>query len=172
MTLEFNLKEQIRNLERFCNWITPARVLDSYRSLLLSPKVNFSASDSSLAAQIFMAWPRPFFIWDVSAIKNWGQTCPLLFNDWNYKITLRFCCNGIEWKMCFTIREKIMKQLLLIRHNHKGKLSKGENGLFKYVHADVILYFFGWLVGLFQWRHNLKIDQNSILLGLFLFYEK
>ena len=73
--------------------------------------------------------------------------------------------------MYFTIREKIMKQLFLTRHNHKYKLSKGENSLLKFVHADVELYFFGWLVGLFQWRHNLKINQNSILRSLFLFYE-
>ena len=45
--------------------------------------------------------------------------------------------------MYFTIREKIMKQLFLIRHNHKYKLSKGENGLVKFVHADLKLYFFG-----------------------------
>ena len=32
-----------------------------------------------------------------------------------------------------------MKQFLLIRHNHKGNFSKGENGLLKYVHADVKL---------------------------------
>ena len=64
-----------------------------------------------------------------------------------------------------------MKKLFLIRHSHKYKLSKGENGLLEFVHADVELYFFRWLVGLFQWRHKLKIDQNSILWSLFIFYE-
>ena len=64
-----------------------------------------------------------------------------------------------------------MKQLFLIRHNHKYKLSHGENELVKFLHADVELYFFGWLVGLFQWKHNFKINQNSILWSLFLFYE-
>ena len=39
--------------------------------------------------------------------------------------------------MYFTIREKIMKQLFLILHNHKYKPSKGENVLVKFVHADV-----------------------------------
>ena len=38
--------------------------------------------------------------------------------------------------MYFTIREKIIKQLFLICHNRKYK-SKGENGLVKFVHADV-----------------------------------
>ena len=73
--------------------------------------------------------------------------------------------------MYFTIREKIMKQLFSIRHNRKYKLSKGDNGLVKFLHADVELYFFRWLVGLLQWKHNFKINQNSILWSLFLFYE-
>ena len=64
-----------------------------------------------------------------------------------------------------------MKHLFLIRHNHKYKLSKGENGLLKFVHAEVKLYFFRWLVELFQWRNNLKIDQTSILRSLLIFYE-
>ena len=127
------------------------------------------ASDSSLAAQTFMTWPRAYFNWHFSAIKNWGQTCLLLFNDYKYEIKLLFWRNDIEWKICFIIREKTMKQLFLIRHNHKYKLSKGENGLFKFVNADVELYFFEWLVGLFEWEHNLKTDQNSMLRSLFLF---
>ena len=47
--------------------------------------------------------------------------------------------------MYFTIREKIMKQFFLIRRNHKYKLCKGENGLVKFVHADVDYTFLsGW----------------------------
>ena len=38
--------------------------------------------------------------------------------------------------MDFTIREKIMKQLFLIRHNHKHK-PKDKNGLVKFVHAEL-----------------------------------
>ena len=105
-------------------------------------------SDSLLAAQIFMTWPRSYFIWHVSTVKNWSQTCTLLFYDYNYKIQLLFWRNAIEWKMYFTIREKIIKQLFLICHNHKYK-SKGENLLVKFVHADVEWYFLGVLVVLF-----------------------
>ena len=48
--------------------------------------------------------------------------------------------------------------------NHKYKLSKGENGLVKFVHVDVKQYFFGVAGGIVsQRRHNLKFDQNSIL---------
>ena len=36
-----------------------------------------------------------------------------------------------------------MNYLFLIRHNHKYKLSKGENGLLKFVHADVNYTFLG-----------------------------
>ena len=73
--------------------------------------------------------------------------------------------------MYFTIRERIMKQLFLIRHNHKYKPSKGENELVKFVHVDVE-YFWGVARGFVsQRRHNLKFDQNSILRKLFLFYE-
>ena len=64
-----------------------------------------------------------------------------------------------------------MNHLFLIPHNHKYKLSKNENGLLKFAHADVKLYFFRWLVGLFQWKHNLRNDQNSILRILFIFCE-
>ena len=39
--------------------------------------------------------------------------------------------------MYFTVREKIIKQLLLVRDNQKYKPSKGKNGLVKFVHADV-----------------------------------
>ena len=39
--------------------------------------------------------------------------------------------------MYFTIREKIMEQLFLIRHNHKHKPSKDKNGLVKFVHAEL-----------------------------------
>ena len=39
-----------------------------------------------------------------------------------------------------------MKQLFLMRHNYKCKLSKRENGLVKFVHADVKLHFF-WVAG-------------------------
>ena len=54
-----------------------------------------------------------------------------------------------------------MKQLFLKRHNHKYKLSKDENGLVKFLHADLKLYFLGWLVGLFQWKHkNIKVNKN------------
>ena len=45
--------------------------------------------------------------------------------------------------MYFTIREKNMKQLFLIRHNHKYKPSKGENGLVRFLHADVNYTFLG-----------------------------
>ena len=65
-------------------------------------KNYFWERDSSLAAQIFMAWPRPYFNWHVSAVENWSQTCPLLFNDCNYEIKLIFWRNGIKWKMHFT----------------------------------------------------------------------
>ena len=51
--------------------------------------------------------------------------------------------------MYLTIREKIIKQLFLIRHNHKYKPSKGENGLVRLVHADVD-YFLGVARGLFR----------------------
>ena len=73
--------------------------------------------------------------------------------------------------MHFTIREKIIKQLFLIRHNHKYKPSQGENGLVKFVHAHVE-YFLRVARGIVsQRRYNLKFDQNSILWKLFLFYE-
>ena len=52
--------------------------------------------------------------------------------------------------MYFTTREKIMKQLFLIQYNHKYKPSKGENGLVKFVPADVNNIFGGWLVELFR----------------------
>ena len=89
----------------------------------------------------------------VSTVKN----CPLLFND--YQIKLLFWRNGIEWKMYFTIREKIMKQFFLIRHNCKYKLSKGENGCLRFVHDDVELFLFGWLMELFH-RVASKIFKN------------
>ena len=73
--------------------------------------------------------------------------------------------------MYFTIREKIIKQLFLIHHNHKYKPSKGENGLVKFVHADVG-YFLRVARGIAsQSRHDLKFYQNSILRQLFLFHE-
>ena len=56
-----------------------------------------------------------------------------------------------------------MKQLFLIPRNHNYKLSKGENRLVKFVHADVNYIFLEWLVAVLQWRHNLKFNQNSIL---------
>ena len=60
-----------------------------------------------------------------------------------------------------------MKQLFLIPHNHNYKLSKGENRLVKFVHTDVNYIFWGWLVTVLQWRHNLKFNQNSILETIF-----
>ena len=61
--------------------------------------------------------------------------------------------------MYFAIREKIMKQFFLIRHNCKYKLSKGENGCLKFVYDDVELYLFGWLMELFH-RVASKIFKN------------
>ena len=91
----------------------------------------------------------------VSTVKN----CPLLFND--YQIKLLFWRNGIEWKMYFTIREKIMKQFFLIRHNCKYKLSKGENGCLKFLHDDVNYIFLGgWWNCFTEWPVKfLKIFQ-------------
>ena len=126
------------------NWINQTNVLDSYRSFQQFQKINFWANDSSLAAHIFMTSPRPYFNWHVSAVKNRSQTCTLLFNDFNYEIKLLFWHNDIEWKMHFTIREKIMKQLFSIHHNHKHILSKSKNGLLTSAHANVELYSFGY----------------------------
>ena len=72
-------------------------------------------------------------------------------------------------KNLFHYTRKNYEAIVLERHNHKYKLSKGKNGLFKFVNADVELYFFEWLVGLFEWEHNLKTDQNSMLRSLFVF---
>ena len=38
------------------------------------------------------------------------------------------------------MRENIMKQLFLIRHNHKYKLSKGENGLLGYSNSYALMW--------------------------------
>ena len=59
-------------------------------------KINSWASDSLLAAQIFVTWPRPYFVWHDLAVKNCGQTCPLLFNDYNDEIQLLFRRDAIE----------------------------------------------------------------------------
>ena len=67
-----------------------------YRSLLPFQNINSWASDSLLAAQIFVTWPRPYFVWHDSAVKNCGQTCPLLFNDYNDEIQLLFRRDAIE----------------------------------------------------------------------------
>ena len=40
----------------------------------------------------------------------------------------------------FTMREKIMKQLLLIRHNYKYKLFKGDKGLLGYSNSYVLMW--------------------------------
>ena len=61
-----------------------------------------------------------------------------------------------------------MKQLILRCHNHKCKLCKGENGLVKFVNAEVE-YLAGGIV--LQVWHNLKFDQSSILWKSFLFFE-
>ena len=53
-------------------------------------------SDSLFATQIFVTWLRPYFIWQVSTVKNWGQTDALLFNDYNYEIQLLFLRNVVE----------------------------------------------------------------------------
>ena len=152
MTLEFNLKEWINNLEKFCHWITRTRVLDSYRSLLPFQKINFLT--------FFLAWPRPYFDRHVSAVEKLFLF--QLFLLWR---------NDIEWKIYFThaIQEQSMKHLFLIRHNHKYKLSKGENGLLKFVHAGVNYTF---LCGWWDCFNGDIIDQNSILLSFFIFYEK
>ena len=43
----------------------------------------------------------------------------------------------------FHYTRKIMKLLFFMCHNHKYKLSKSENGLVKFVHADVNYIFLG-----------------------------
>ena len=51
--------------------------------------------------------------------------------------------------------------IVSVRHYHNYKI--------RTCWCGIILFWVVWV--LFQWRHNLKIDQNSILRRLFLFYE-
>ena len=62
-------------------------------------------SHSLFATQIFVTWLRPYFIWQVSTLKNWDQTDALLFNDYNYEIQLLFLRNVVN-KRCISLYEK------------------------------------------------------------------
>ena len=48
---------------------------------------------------------------------------------------------ALNEKYVFYYTRKIIKQLFLIRHNHKYKLSKGEKRLIKFVHVEVVHIF-------------------------------
>ena len=50
----------------------------------------------------------------------------------------------------FPYTRKNYETIVPVRHNHKYKLAKGENGLVKFVHADVELYFFLVTGGIFS----------------------
>ena len=48
---------------------------------------------------------------------------------------------ALNEKYVFYYTRKIIKQLFLICHNHKYKLSKGEKRLIKFVHVEVEYIF-------------------------------
>ena len=85
----------------------------SYRLLLQFQKINSWASDSLLAAQIFITWPRSYFIWHASPVKTGVRLAHcfsvIITMKYNYYFDVM-----PSSKMFFTIRVKIMKQLFLI----------------------------------------------------------
>lgn len=84
LTLEFNLKRCIKKtLKDFATELLAQGFRVSCRSLLSFQKNNFSANDSS---QIFVTLPKPYFNWYISAVKNLGQTCEFVFNNYNFEI--------------------------------------------------------------------------------------
>ena len=84
--IQFKKMYKEKTLKDFATELLAQGFRVNCRSLLPFQKNNFSANDSSLAAQIFATLPKPYFNWYISAVKNLGQTCEFVFNNYNFEI--------------------------------------------------------------------------------------
>ena len=84
--IQFKKMYKEKTLKHFATELLAQGFWVNCRSLLSFQKNNFSASDSSLGAQIFVILPKPYFNWYISAVKNLGQICEFVFNNYNFEI--------------------------------------------------------------------------------------